>query len=124
VRQVADRVVVMYLGRIMETCSADAFFEHPSHPYSQALVASTPRFLGESDSMPVLQGEVPSPINPPLGCPFVTRCPLAIDACNDAVPALREVTPGQVVACIRRGAEPRVAVGQAIPVPDTKSWTS
>ena len=104
VRQVADRVVVMYLGRIMETCSADAFFARPSHPYSQALVTSTPRFLGEAESMPVLQGEIPSPIHPPPGCPFATRCPEVVDACNAGVPLLHEVAPGQAVACIRRTA--------------------
>jgi oligopeptide/dipeptide ABC transporter ATP-binding protein len=116
VRQVADRVVVMYLGRIMETCSADAFFARPSHPYSQALVTSTPRFLGEAESMPVLQGEIPSPIHPPPGCPFATRCPEVVDACNASVPLLHEVAPGQAVACIRRTASTD-AVQVATPQP-------
>lgn len=101
VRQVADRVVVMYLGRIMEACSADVFFAEPRHPYSQALIDSTPRFLSEAEELRTLSGEIPSPVRPPRGCPFHTRCPLAEEACTAGVPALAEVGPGHRAACIK-----------------------
>jgi oligopeptide/dipeptide ABC transporter ATP-binding protein len=104
VRQVADRVAVMYLGRLMEVCDADHFFAHPSHPYSAALMASTPRFRSGAEGIFTLHGEIPSPITPPRGCPFVTRCPEAIEPCGAAVPALRPVGGASVAACIRRGA--------------------
>jgi oligopeptide/dipeptide ABC transporter ATP-binding protein len=102
VRQVADRVIVMYLGRIMESCDADAFFGAARHPYSEALISSTPRFHGSRDELGVLEGEIPSPIAPPPGCPFTTRCPIVASECGAAVPPLREVEPGHFVACIRR----------------------
>ena len=102
VRQVADRVIVMYLGRVMEACSADAFFSSPRHPYSEALVASTPRVRAQLERSMHIKGEIPSPIHPPTGCPFSTRCPLVIPACEQAVPPLHEVAPNQLVACIRR----------------------
>lgn len=102
VRQVADRVIVMYLGRVMEACSADAFFSSPRHPYSEALVASTPRVRAEPERSMLIKGEIPSPTHPPVGCPFSTRCPLVIPACEQAVPPLHEVASSQLVACIRR----------------------
>jgi oligopeptide/dipeptide ABC transporter ATP-binding protein len=101
VRQVADRVVVMYLGRVMESCSADAFFAAPRHPYSRALIDATPRFLTHGEELRTLSGEIPSPVHPPAGCPFHTRCPLGEAACTAGVPALREVEPGHRVACIK-----------------------
>ena len=100
VRQVADRVAVMYLGRIMEVCDADDFFGRPSHPYSQALMRSTPRFNLAADEYEILEGEIPSPVNPPSGCPFVTRCPQALPQCSDAPPSLREVRPRDLAACV------------------------
>ena len=103
VRQVADRVAVMYLGRLMEICAADHFFSHPSHPYSQALMAATPQFQADPAEVLTLEGEIPSPIHPPPGCPFITRCPEAIEACGNAVPALRPAGGRSIVACIRRG---------------------
>jgi peptide/nickel transport system ATP-binding protein len=108
VRQVADRVAVMYLGRLMEVCDADHFFSRPSHPYSQALMSSTPQFRADVGDIFILQGEIPSPTHPPPGCPFVTRCPEAITACGDAVPALRPAGGPSVVACIRRGDQARL----------------
>ena len=101
VRQVAERVVVMYLGRVMESCSADAFFSDPRHPYSEALLSSTPRFHMDEEPF-TLEGEIPSPISPPPGCPFSTRCPLASPECEAAVPPLHAVAPGHDVACIKR----------------------
>ena len=73
VRQVADRVVVLYLGRTMEVCTADAFFAD-RHPYSEALMRSTPRLHLAADEYEILAGEIPSLVRPPAGCPFVTRC--------------------------------------------------
>jgi oligopeptide/dipeptide ABC transporter ATP-binding protein len=103
VRQVATRVAVMYLGKLMEVTQADDFFKQPSHPYSAALVASTPRFEAEGLAQrQVLGGEIPSPITPPSGCVFHTRCPEVVDACKAEVPELVEVTPEHTVACIRR----------------------
>lgn len=101
VRQVADSVVVMYLGRLMESCSADTFFAEPRHPYSQALIDSTPRFLSETEELRTLSGEIPSPVRPPQGCPFHTRCPLKEDACAAAVPPFAEIGTGHRVACIK-----------------------
>jgi oligopeptide transport system ATP-binding protein len=101
VRQVADTVVVMYLGRVMEACSADAFFSNPKHPYSQALVAATPRPMSDPTEIATLEGEIPSPINLPSGCPFHTRCPLAEDRCTEAVPELRDVSPAHLAACVK-----------------------
>ena len=102
VRQVADRVAVMYLGRLMEVCDADDFFGQPSHPYSQALMRSTPHFGLAANRYSVLEGEIPSPSAPPAGCPFVTRCREAQPRCNARPPALREVRDGDLVACINR----------------------
>jgi oligopeptide/dipeptide ABC transporter ATP-binding protein len=101
VRQVADSVVVMYLGRIMESCSADTFFSEPRHPYSRALIDATPRFLTEGEELRTLSGEIPSPVRPPPGCPVHTRCPLGDEACTAAVPELRAVDRGHRVACIK-----------------------
>ena len=100
VRQVADRVAVMYLGRIMELCDADDFFGQPSHPYSQALMRSTPRFHLAANHYVILEGEIPSSINPPTGCPFVTRCPQAELRCSESPPVLREVRPRDLAACV------------------------
>jgi peptide/nickel transport system ATP-binding protein/oligopeptide transport system ATP-binding protein len=100
VRQVADRVAVMYLGRLMEVCDADDFFGRPSHPYSQALMRSTPRFNLAANEYEILAGEIPSPVRPPAGCPFTTRCPHATSRCEEAPPVLREVRPGDLVACV------------------------
>jgi oligopeptide/dipeptide ABC transporter ATP-binding protein len=101
VRQVADRVMVMYLGRVMEITPADTFFAHPVHPYSEALLAAAPRFHAPMDRPPLV-GEIPSPIHPPDGCPFVTRCPIATDHCALDVPPLHAMAPGHLVACIKR----------------------
>jgi len=101
VRQVAQRVVVMYLGRVMENCSVDTFFSDPRHPYSAALLSSTPRFHMDEDPF-TLEGEIPSPISPPPGCPFSTRCPLVSRECDAAVPALHTVGDDHQVACIKR----------------------
>jgi oligopeptide/dipeptide ABC transporter ATP-binding protein len=101
VRQIADRVIVMYLGLVMETARADDFFSGPLHPYSQALLASTPS-LDKSSPTQVLKGEIPSGLAQPRGCPFGTRCPIAVAVCDTAVPAAVEIGEGRTVACVRR----------------------
>ena len=99
VRYISDRVAVMYLGRIVEVGSRDEIFEHPLHPYTQKLIAaSLPERAGAGHG--ILQGEPPSPINPPSGCRFRERCPLAVEACKE-LPPLEEARPAHTVACIR-----------------------
>lgn len=100
VRNVSDRVAVMYLGKIVEIGDTDGVYRTPAHPYSRALIASVP--APGAASLPndaELSGELPSPMNPPSGCRFRTRCPLARDRCSTEVPEFREVSPGRRVAC-------------------------
>ncbi len=104
VRHISHRVAVMYLGRIMEVADRDALYAAPQHPYTQALLdaAPVPDPLIERARAPrALTGELPSPLNPPGGCVFHTRCPKAVDDCRRVVPELREVRPNQLAACIR-----------------------
>lgn len=99
VRYLSDRVLVMYLGQIVETAAADDLFSEPLHPYTQALVAAA-RLGGPDDPWPMpLEGDLPSPDNPPAGCRFHTRCPLAFERCAVEEPVLREVAPGRVASC-------------------------
>lgn len=102
VRLVSDRIAVMYLGRIVELASATAIVSAARHPYTQALISAVPApdpVAEKTRQRIVLQGEVPSPLNPPSGCPFRTRCPLREDRCIHEVPELRELAPGHTVAC-------------------------
>ena len=102
VKHIADRVAVMYLGEIVEEAETEELFAHPMHPYTQALLASIPvpipRARGPLDR---LKGDVPTPIDPPSGCRFHTRCPIAIDECKAEKPPLVEIRPGHRAACIR-----------------------
>ena len=101
---ISRRVAVMYLGRIVEIAGSQEIQQNPLHPYTQALLAAVPvadPCIEERREAALLQGETPSPLNPPPGCPFHTRCPLATADCRGAVPPLREVEPGHHVACIR-----------------------
>lgn len=101
VRYVSDHVVVMYLGRIMESGPTDELFSRPVHPYTRALLAAAPSLSQTGRSRrTLLRGELPSPVNPPSGCVFRTRCPIAIPRCAEAVPPLVETSPGRRVACI------------------------
>ncbi|MFT4726458.1 MAG: oligopeptide/dipeptide ABC transporter ATP-binding protein [Granulosicoccus sp.] len=109
VRLISDRIVVLYLGRIVEQAPAEALFEHPVHPYSQSLLsAHLPADPTAIVTRHILQGEVPSPINLPTGCAFHTRCPVMLDSCKKAVPALAEVD-GEIP---RQAACSRIADGR------------
>jgi oligopeptide transport system ATP-binding protein len=102
VRHLCQRVAVMYLGKLVELAQCDELFDNPMHPYTRALLQAVPipdpTVEGERDHQ-VIQGEVPSPMNPPPGCVFHPRCALAVESCSGAAPALREVVPGHWVAC-------------------------
>jgi len=103
VRHISDRVAVMYLGKIAEITERKALYDDPLHPYTKALLAAVPipdPELEQRRERVVLGGEVPSPLNPPSGCVFHPRCPIAIDRCPREVPALREVRPAHWAACI------------------------
>ena len=102
VRLISDRIAVMYLGRIVELADATTIVATARHPYTQALLSAVPTpdpIAEKTRQRIVLQGEVPSPLNPPSGCPFHTRCPLREDRCVHEVPRLQEIAPGHTVAC-------------------------
>ena len=102
VRYVSDDVGVMYLGQLVEKCDADEIYKHPLHPYTVGLLASIPvpnPRMAQKKENSGLEGDLPSPINPPSGCRFHTRCPYATQRCSEEVPALTEISPGHFVAC-------------------------
>ena len=103
VRHMADEVAVMYLGKVVEQASRDTLFGDPQHPYTQALLSATPTVdASQRRQRIVLQGELPSPLNPPQGCAFNTRCPVVTDACRQSPPALAEFAGRQVACFLRR----------------------
>ena len=100
VEQISDRVAVMYLGKIVEITSSEELYKNPLHPYTKGLLHSVPepdpsKPLGEVE----LKGDIPSPVNPPSGCSFRTRCPKAFDRCSEEEPEFREYGDGHYVAC-------------------------
>jgi peptide/nickel transport system ATP-binding protein len=99
VRHLSDRVVVMYLGRVVEIARTDALFGQPNHPYTQALLAEVPRLDRKKRRFVPIKGEIPSPIDPPTGCHFHPRCPQAMARCRAEAPVLREIAPGWLAAC-------------------------
>jgi peptide/nickel transport system ATP-binding protein len=104
VRHISDRIAVMYLGHIVEICKSRLLYEKPLHPYTRALLSAVPiadPFVEETRERIILKGEVPSPLNPPPGCPFHPRCFMAIPECSQAVPPLRVISDSHEVACIR-----------------------
>ncbi len=102
VRHLCHRVAVMYLGKIVELADCDDLYDNPAHPYTQALLEAVPvpdPAIESGRAHRIVKGEVPSPMNPPSGCVFHPRCPLAVDSCRAEVPPLRELAPGHWVAC-------------------------
>ncbi|MDH3295805.1 MAG: dipeptide ABC transporter ATP-binding protein [Acidimicrobiia bacterium] len=102
VRHIADRVAVMYLGNVVELADCDSLYENPLHPYTQALNSAVPvpdPLAEETRKRVILEGDIPSPANPPPGCPFSTRCPVVEDRCRVDKPVWREVVAGHWVAC-------------------------
>jgi oligopeptide/dipeptide ABC transporter ATP-binding protein len=99
VRYLSDRIAVMYLGRIVEEGPGPALTNEPLHPYTVALLAAAPSLTRSKPARIALQGEPPSPTNPPSGCAFHPRCPLAADRCRAERPALLEWQPGRLAAC-------------------------
>ncbi|MBN9078872.1 MAG: peptide ABC transporter ATP-binding protein [Rhizobiales bacterium 65-79] len=99
IEHLSDRVVVMYLGRVVENAEVAELFERPNHPYTRALLEELPRIDGERRPFAAIEGELPSPLNPPPGCAFHPRCPFAMERCRREAPALLPVASGHLSAC-------------------------
>lgn len=99
VEHIADRVAIMYLGRIVESAPTEELFANPRHPYTKALLAEAPRLDQRRRAFEPIVGEIPSPLDPPPGCHFNPRCPLARDTCRQQAPALQRIAPGRDVSC-------------------------
>jgi oligopeptide/dipeptide ABC transporter ATP-binding protein len=102
VEHISDRVAVMYLGKLMEMADSVELYENPLHPYTRALLAAIPVPVPKARRERIeLEGDVPSPANPPSGCPFHPRCPIATAECAEVIPEFRDVGGGHYVACIK-----------------------
>ena len=102
VRHISDRIAVMYLGKMVELADADEIYHHPLHPYSKALMSAVPVSdpnVARANHRIALEGDIPSPLNAPSGCPFRTRCPYATEECAASMPEFKEVSKGHMVAC-------------------------
>ena len=99
VEHISDRVVIMYLGRVVEVADTEALFAEPNHPYTRALLGGVPRLDIRRRAYEPVKGEIPSPLEPPSGCHFHPRCPHASERCRNEQPALREIAPGRWSAC-------------------------
>jgi oligopeptide transport system ATP-binding protein len=102
VRHISNRVAVMYLGRIVEIAQSDTLYEYPNHPYTRALLSAVPipnPDVEEKRQRIIIEGDLPTPVDPPAGCGFHPRCPFAQKKCIEEVPVLQEISPGQFVAC-------------------------
>ena len=99
VEHLSDKVVIMYLGRVVESAPTDELFRAPNHPYTKALLSEVPRLDTRKRKFVPVKGEIPSPIDPPPGCHFHPRCPHAVERCRVEQPALREIAPGRISAC-------------------------
>jgi peptide/nickel transport system ATP-binding protein len=99
VKHISDRVVIMYLGRVVESAPTEQVFAAPNHPYTQALLAEAPKLEVGKKTYVAIKGEIPSPLNPPPGCHFHPRCPHAMPRCKIEQPQLREIAPLRFSAC-------------------------
>jgi peptide/nickel transport system ATP-binding protein len=99
VEHISDRVAIMYLGRIVEEAPVEEVFRRPNHPYTKALLAEVPRIESGKRQFKPVDGELPSPINPPKGCHFHPRCPFAMDRCHMEAPVKKEIAPRHLSAC-------------------------
>lgn len=101
VKYISDRIGVMYLGNMVELASAQELFDHPAHPYTQALIEAIPTVDKRNRELKILEGDIPSPVNPPKGCKFHTRCEYCAEICRHIKPEWKELSPGHLVACHR-----------------------
>ena len=101
VSELADEVIVMYAGRVIERCTAERLFSEPQHPYTVGLLGSIPRLHLQQERLSAIEGFVPDPAAFPEGCRFHPRCPFAVDQCRNEIPALREIKPNHFAACWR-----------------------